>query len=125
MTLTIEALRGVWRAQVDSRTEFAETLEGLLLKIAPGAPEEYVWHAAEVLGGVLGAEVVELSQIKDEDFSGLFAAVFAENDEFVVPLNADEDEPWQPTEAQSAYFEPERTDEVNAAYAEFLEDDGA
>ena len=40
MTLTVESMRGMWRAQVDHRTELAETLEELLLQLAPDAPEE-------------------------------------------------------------------------------------
>lgn len=59
MTLKIEALRGVWRAQIDHRTYLANTLEELLLEITPHELEDGVWTTAEVLGAILGAEVVE------------------------------------------------------------------
>lgn len=115
MTLTIEALRGVWRAQVDSRTFFADTLEELLLILAPDAPEEYVWNAAEVLGTILGAEVVELSRNEDEN------TVFGIPIDWLITSDEDErqtgwtreeaaalnkfHESWHPTEAQQTYFE--------------------
>lgn len=63
MKLTIEDLQGVWCAKVGYASEFADALEELLLKLAPSAPEEHIWHAAEVLGAILGAEVVEAPQI--------------------------------------------------------------
>ena len=73
MRLTIEPMRGTWRAQMDNRVEFADTLEELLLTIAPDAPENLVWHAAEVLGAILGAEVVELVP---DDLYGEFEQFF-------------------------------------------------
>lgn len=104
MKLTIEALRGTWRAQHESRTFFDETLEGLFVQLAPGAPDDKLWAAAEVLGGILGAEVVELAPNDDD------------NDVFGIPVDwlitSDEDEAftgWQPTEAQQEYFNPGRT----------------
>lgn len=105
MSLRIEAIRGVWRAQNESRTYFDETLEGLLVQLAPDAPAEYVYHTAEVLGGVLGAEVVEVPQMSPEylqaieqDFAALADAVF----------NAQDDpDHWEPTDAQRAYFHPD------------------
>ena len=117
MTFTIEAMRGVWRAQIDSRTYFADTLEDLLYDIAPDAPDEYRWHAAEVLGGILGAEVVEVPQIEAVDFGEFFSALVAEGTEEIASelatdveqLRGDVDESWQPTEAQQAYFEPPHT----------------
>lgn len=99
MKLSIEALRGVWRAQVGSRTYFADTLEELLLILAPSAPEEYVWHTAEVLGSILGAEVVE-NVDSGEQMSAEDLALFLES--------------WQPTEAQQAYFQPDRSNDVQA-----------
>lgn len=135
MKLTIEPLRGVWRCQIDSRTEFADTLEELLLKIAPGAPEEYTWHTAEVLGAILGAEVVELETNSDPDFLGIYEAIFGERDEnepwdpggasMAEMLAAAAADPegktlegvgfrWEPTEAQKAYFDqkPSLVDEL-------------
>ena len=73
MRLTIEPMRGTWRAQMDNRVEFADTLEELLLTIAPDAPENLVWNAAEVLGAILGAEVVELVP---DDLYGEFEQFF-------------------------------------------------
>ena len=97
MKLSIEALRGVWRAQVGPRTYFADTLEELLLILAPDAPEEYVWHTAEVLGSILGAAVVE-NDYSGEQMSAEDWASFLES--------------WQPTEAQQAYFKNERSEEA-------------
>ena len=65
--LSIESIRGVWKSELDGRAEFADTLEELLQKLAPDAPSEYVWNAAEVLGAILGATVVEIEQ----DYSNL------------------------------------------------------
>lgn len=141
MTLTIEALRGVWRAQVDSRTFFADTLEELLLILTPDAPEEYVWHAAEVLGTILGAEVVEVSRNEDEN------TVFGIPIDWLISSDEDErqtgwtreeaaaldkfqqDESWHPTEAQQTYFEQKPRSLVDELLEErreeALEDDGA
>ena len=117
MTLTIESMRGMWRIQVDHRTELAETLEELLLKLAPDAPEEYVWHAAEVLGSILDAETVKI----EPDYSALHAALFPlhEDDERAIALDpfaptSRDEENWQPTQAQQAYFEDERTEDAEA-----------
>ena len=77
--LTIEAIRGVWKSELDGRAEFADTLEELLQKLAPDAPPEYVWSAAEVLGGILGATVVEVEQ----DYSNLME--WLESSEWLEP----------------------------------------
>lgn len=101
MKLTIEPMRGVWRAQNDSRTFFDDTLEGLLVQLAPDAPEEYLWHAAEVLGTILGAEVVEVQpSFAESDPEG-----WAEMRDLLL-------ERWAPTDDQNAYFQPQRTEEV-------------
>lgn len=88
MKLVIEELRGVWRVQVDSRSEFAGTLEELLLKIAPQHEDAHLWAAAEVLGGILGAQVVEIPHADEELFSllGEYAAQYPTTDEFLESL---------------------------------------
>ena len=137
MKLTIEALRGVWRGQIDHRTEFGDTLEELLAKLAPTAPEENIWKAAEVLGGILGAEVVELQELSEGVYDNLedfFASLDANGGftegmlEGLAPLREQDDvtpveaepveESWQPTEAQQAYFAaPEPSLEESVAEA--------
>lgn len=79
--LSIEAIRGVWKSELDGRAEFADTLEELLQKLAPDAPPEYVWNAAEVLGGILGATVVEVEQ----DYSNPMEWQWLESDEWFEP----------------------------------------
>lgn len=79
--LSIEAIRGVWKSELDGRAEFADTLEELLQKLAPDAPPAYVWNAAEVLGGILGAPVVEVEQ----DYSNLMEWQWLESDEWFEP----------------------------------------
>lgn len=79
--LTIEAIRGVWKSELDGRAEFADTLEELLQKLAPDAPPEYVWNAAEVLGGILGATVVEVEQ----DYSNPMKWQWLESAEWLEP----------------------------------------
>lgn len=98
MKLTIEDVRGVWKAELNNRAEFADTLEDLFLKLAPDAPLTHLWNTAEVLGSLLGAQAVEV------DYSGL-AAMF---------LDTIYEEQWNPTPEQQAYFEPERTEEVES-----------
>lgn len=142
MRLSIEDMRGTWRAQSESRTYFDDTLEGLLVQLAPEAPEEYLWHTAEVLGAILGAEVVEIPQMSQVDFQALADAIFGDQDapehwesaaddgrSLVDELLAErreeaarENESWQPTEAQQAYFEGERTEEVENFTAPEIED---
>lgn len=78
MKLVIEDVRGVWHAKLDGRSEFGDTLEELLLKLAPEAPESQVWATCDVLGGILGAEVVELQpqeiEMPFEDFLAFLEA---------------------------------------------------
>lgn len=78
MKLVIEDIRGFWKADMNGRCEFADTLEELLQKMVPDAPEDYVWKSAEVLGSVLGAECVPTSEI---DFSALADAMFNAQDD--------------------------------------------
>ena len=103
MKLTIEDVRGVWKAELNGRCEFGDTLEELLLKLAPDAPLDYVYHSGEVLGGILGAEAVELPQfVPDSGFADWFTSALQEL-EGVEP----QAQSWQPTDAQRAYFETE------------------
>ena len=115
MKLTIEDLRGTWRAQIDHRSEFADTLEELLLKLVPSAPPDAVWSAAEVLGAILGAEVVELEsspQLTPDEWSemrDLFLESFG--DGFDTPF-ADDHQPVDEqidglTEAVQEYTDPD------------------
>ena len=115
MKLTIEDLRGTWRAQIDHRSEFADTLEELLLKLAPSAPPDAVWSAAEVLGAILGAEVVEIPQAygeahipsTEEDWGALFDAFLASPHGSPL-VNGDEDEPIDGlAEAVQEYTDPD------------------
>jgi hypothetical protein len=117
-------MRGTWRGQIGAHTEFADTLEELLMLLAPDAPEEYLWHAAEVLGDILGAVAVnrygneaELNELLIQE------ALNAVHAEFFGGF-ADEPEHWHPTEPQQAYFENERTDDAEHFDAtELLEDE--
>ena len=119
MKLIIEDVRGVWKAELNGRCEFGDTLEDLLLKLAPDAPLDYVYHSGEVLGGILGATVVELpcaedyesscaeavevpQYVPDSGFADWFTSALQEL-EGVEP----QAQSWQPTDAQRAYFETE------------------